>query len=112
MKRGDVVTVSTSGDYGKPRPAVVIQTNALPETYPSIIICPITSTLADLDFRIDIEPSAENGLRLSSQIMTDKIIGVPRAKIGKEIGRLDEKDMHRLSSALVFLLALVETEGL
>ncbi|MBW4051170.1 MAG: type II toxin-antitoxin system PemK/MazF family toxin [Proteobacteria bacterium] len=39
MKRGDVVTVAASGDYGKPRPAVIVQTNALPAAHASVIVC-------------------------------------------------------------------------
>jgi mRNA interferase MazF len=111
MKRGDIVTVSISGEYGKPRPAVVVQTNALTDAYPSIIVCPITSTHTELGFRIAVEPSAENGLQVPSQIMTDKIIGVPRTKIGRKVGRLYDEDMRRLDGALVFLLALSETQA-
>jgi mRNA interferase MazF len=110
MKRGDIVTVSISGDYGKPRPAIVIQTNDLSDTYPSVVVCPMTSTLLDLDFRILVEPDPENGLRHPSQVMTDKIIGVSRMKVGSKIGAVSQKDMRRLSTALVFLLALADTE--
>jgi mRNA interferase MazF len=109
MKRGDIVTVSTSGDYGKPRPAVVVQTDALPGSYASTILCPITSTILDISFRVSVEPTVENGLRVPSQIMADKIIGVPRVKIGTRIGTLDRKDMQQLNEALAFLLALTET---
>jgi mRNA interferase MazF len=68
MRRGDVVVVSAAGDYGEPRPAVVVQSDAFPETHASVVICQLTSELADApDFRITIEPSAENGLRTRSQ---------------------------------------------
>ena len=63
MKRGDIVTLSISGDYGKPRPAIVIQTNDLSDTCPTVVVCPMTSTRLDLDFRILVEPDRENGLR-------------------------------------------------
>jgi len=106
MRRGDIVTVSTSGDYGKPRPAVIVQTNALPEDYPSVILCPITSDMSGLSFRIDVRPDPDNGLKVQSQIMTDKVIGVPRGKIGKRIGQLGEDEMRDLNTALTFLLGL------
>ena len=52
MRRGDVVTVATSGDYGKPRPAVIVQTDAFPESHASIVVCPMTSELVVApDFR-------------------------------------------------------------
>ena len=106
MRRGDIVTVSISGDYGKPRSAVIVQTNALPENYPSVILRPITLDMSSLSFRIDLQPHPDNGLKVQSQIMTDKVIGVPRGKIGKKIGRLGEDEMRDLNTALTFLLGL------
>jgi mRNA-degrading endonuclease toxin of MazEF toxin-antitoxin module len=68
MRRGDLVTVAAAGDYGKPRPAVVVQTDAFPENHASVVVCQLTSDLADAaDFRVTIEPNPENGLRLKSQ---------------------------------------------
>jgi mRNA interferase MazF len=110
MRRGDIVTVSTSGDYGKPRPAVVVQTDRLSQDYPSIILCPTTSDIGDLEFRILVEPDVHNGLKIPSQIMLDKIIGVARTKVGKKIGRLGAEDMNRLEQGLIYLLGLDEDE--
>ena len=44
MKRGDIVTVALQGDYGKPRPAVVVESDMIPPS-DSILVCPISSTL-------------------------------------------------------------------
>ncbi len=64
MKRGDVVTVAAAGDYGKPLPAVIIQTNALPTSHASVIVCQMTTNLVEApDFRITVEPTPRNGLR-------------------------------------------------
>jgi mRNA interferase MazF len=69
VKRGDVVTVAASGDYGKPRPAVIVQTNALPAAHASVIVCQMTSDIAEApDFRITIEPTEKNGLRTRLRI--------------------------------------------
>jgi mRNA interferase MazF len=109
VKRGDIVTVAASGDYGKPRPAVIVQTDALPELHGSVIICQMTSDLSDLqDFRIDIEPSEHNGLRVRSQIMADKPVTVRRPRIGRTIGQLSEKDIRRLNIALAFVMGLAD----
>jgi len=84
MKRGDVVIVAITGDYGKPRPAIIVQTDLLPETHASVIICQMTSQLVDApDFRITIEPSLENGLREPSQVMVDKPVTVRRDRVGQ-----------------------------
>ncbi len=70
MRRGDVVTVAAAGDYGKPRPAVIVQSDAFPEIHASVIVCQMTSELFDApDFRITVNPSRTNGLRVPSQIM-------------------------------------------
>ena len=73
MRRGDIITVAISGDYGKPRPAVVIQSDALGESE-SVLIVPFTTTLRDAPFyRLTIEPSDATGLKAVSQIMVDKV---------------------------------------
>lgn len=107
MKRGDVVTVAVAGDYGKPRPAVVIQTDLLNDTHASVVVCLVTSTLLDAPLlRLTVEPSPRNGLHQRSQIMADKLVTVRRGKIGARIGVLDEETMLGLSRALAFVMGL------
>jgi mRNA interferase MazF len=109
MRRGDVVTVAATGDYGKPRPAVIVQTVAFSAAHMSVIICQMTSELSDApDFRITIEPSDANGLRAPSQIMADKPVTVRRERVGKTIGHLAAEDLRRLNVALAFVLGLAD----
>jgi mRNA interferase MazF len=109
MSRGDVVTVAAHGDYGKPRPAVIVQSNAIPESHDaSIVVCQMTCKLAEADFRITIEPGPETGLRVRSQVMADKPATVRRERIGQRIGRLGPADMARLSAALAFVMGLAD----
>jgi mRNA interferase MazF len=109
MKRGDVVIVAATGDYGKPRPAVIVQTDAFPETHASVVICQMTSEIVDApDFRVTIDPSEENGLRVRSQIMADKPVTVRRARIRELIGRLDNRDIGRLNIALAFVMGVAD----
>src|SRR4029077_18420043 len=109
MRRGDLVTVAAAGDYGKPRPAVIVQTDAFPESHASVVVCQLTSDLADApDFRVTIEPKPENGLRLKSQVMGDKAVTVRRERIGQTIGRLGNQDMARLGIALAFVFGLAD----
>jgi len=109
MRRGDVVTVTAAGDYGKPRPAIIVQTDALPENHASVVVCQLTSELADApDFRVTIEPEPENGLRLTLQVMVDKPVTIRRERIGPKIGRLGNQDMARLGIALAFVLGLAD----
>jgi len=109
MRRGDLVTVAAMGDYGKPRPAVIVQTDAFPEAHASVVVCQLTSDLADApDFRVTVDPSPENGLRIVSQVMADKPVTIRRERIGRKIGHLGDRDMARLGAALAFVLGLAD----
>lgn len=101
MRRGDLVVVAMPGDYGKPRPALVVQSDLFNNTHASITVAPVTSTIVDTPlFRVTVEPSRRNGLRLVSQIMVDKVTTVRRQRLGQTIGRLEEDIMLRVSRAL------------
>ena len=108
MSRCDVVIVAAPGDYGKPRPAIVVQSNAIPESHTSVVICPMTSELVEADFRITVEPGPETGLWVQSQVMADKPVTIRRDRIGQRIGQLGAADMGRLSVALAFVMGLAD----
>jgi mRNA interferase MazF len=109
MKRGDLVAVAAAGDYGKPRPTVIVQTNAFPDSHPSLVVCQLTSELAVApDFRITVEPDGTNGLRVRSQIMADKPVTIRRERVGKRLGSLSAEDMRHLNVALAFVLGLAD----
>jgi len=111
MRRGDVVTVTVAavGDHGKPRPAVIVQTDALPAAHPSVVICQMTSECSDApDLRVTIDPTEENGLRLRSQVMADKPVTVRRERLGRYVGHLNDDDISRLNVALAFVMGLAD----
>ncbi|HVH74126.1 MAG TPA: type II toxin-antitoxin system PemK/MazF family toxin [Stellaceae bacterium] len=106
VSRGDLVTVVIPGDYGKPRPALVVQSDAFAEL-PSLTVLPLTSDLQSAPLvRLTVEPSPENGLERASQIMIDKAVTVPRAKIGRRVGGVDAVTMREIGSALAVFLGL------
>lgn len=107
MRRGDVVTVAVRGDYGKPRPAVVVQSDLFNDTHPSMTILPLSSAIVDAPLiRLTVDPGRENGLTRASQVMVDKVLTLPREKVGKAIGRLDEDLMIRITRALAMWLGI------
>jgi len=107
LRRGDIVTVALQGDYGKPRPAMIIQSDLFSE-HPSVTILPITSELRQAPlFRIAIEPSVANGLRNASEIMVDKAQTIALDKIGERIGCGDDETLSRVNQALAVFLGLV-----
>lgn len=104
-----MIAVAAPGDYGKPRPAVIVHSDAFPEIHDSVVVCQMTSLLIDnLDFRMTIEPSSANGLRRRSQVMVDKPIAIRRRRIGQPIGHLSAGDIGRLNTALVFVMGLAD----
>ena len=89
-----------------PRPVVIVQDNSFDSTA-SITVCAFTTDETDAPLiRLLIEPNVHNGLRLASRLMVDKITTVPKSKLGKRIGRLDDPDMLRLNQAILVFLGL------
>jgi mRNA interferase MazF len=106
VRRGDLVAVALAGAYGKPRPALVVQSDLL-DDHPSVTILPVTSELrATPLFRIDITPSATNGLRKPSQIMVDKAQTVRPGKLGEAFGRLEDDRLLVVTRALALFLGI------
>ena len=106
MRRGDLVTVAAPGDYGKPRPALVIQSDLFDEL-PSVALCLVTSTLrAAPILRITVDPSPANGLQRVSQIQVDKIVTVARERVGGVIGRLDDGTLLKVNRSLAVFIGI------
>ena len=107
MKRGDIVTVALQGDYGKPRPAVVIESDMIPPS-DSILVCPISSTLHESGpfRRQPIESTPTTGLQVNSQIMADKVTAVRRSRCGPVIGSLDRTALRELTGRVAALIGV------
>lgn len=104
MKRGDIVTIALSGDYGKSRPALVIQSDFFAD-HPSVTVLPVTSELRQVPlFRIEVKPTLENNLKKTSQVMVDKIQTVPCEKVGSAFGNLDKTTMLSVNRDLALWL--------
>lgn len=107
MKRGEIWTVSGGAPYaGKPRPAVVVQEDRFEATR-SITLCVFTTDPTEAPLlRMLVEPTDRNGLKSASRLMIDKITTVPKARIGKKLGKLNDEDVVRLNRALTVFLGL------
>ena len=106
MKRGDLVTIALQGDFGKPRPALVVQNDEIGDTR-NVLVCPLTSMGGPyLVLRFGIEPSESNGLRQTSFVMLSNIVAAPRAKCGAVIGQLSADQMAAIDARLAFVLGL------
>lgn len=104
MKRGDIVSVAA----GKLRPAIVVQSDHL-LPYPMIIVVPVTSEIDARPppfTRMTIDPSPINGLKRVSQIMVDRIIGLPAAGLRATSGRLEDERLTELTRLLALWLGI------
>jgi mRNA interferase MazF len=107
IKRGDIVLMIAPRDLGRPRPGVVVQADEFNTDFSTIFVCPTTTDIQD-DFPLRplIDPSPANGLRLRSQIMTDKMAAIRREQIRSLIGHLDDGTAEALDRSLMVVLGL------
>lgn len=106
--RGDFVTIAMQGDFGKPRPALVIQADPFSELA-TVTVLPVTGTLVAAPlFRITVQPSAENGLQKPSQVMADKVMTVKLDKVGQAFGRIDADVMVEVERCLAVFLGIAK----
>ena len=107
MTRGDFVKVALQGDFGKPRPALVVQANQFDETA-TVTVLLVTSTIADIPLlRITVAPTLENGLQKLSQIMIDKVMTLKRERLGAAFGHATDEEMLRVGRSLAVFLGIV-----
>lgn len=111
MKRGEIWTLAGGKDYaGKPRPVVIVQDDGF-DTATSITVCAFTTNETEAPlFRLPVDQTESNGLRAPSRLMVDKITTVPRSKVGKLVGRLDDEDLLRLNRAMLVFLGLAGSQ--
>jgi len=106
MRRGDLVTIALPGDFGKPRPALVIQSDRFGETG-TVTVLLVSGPLVEAPLiRVPVEPTTDNGLRKRSQVMVDKAMSVKRERIGATIGHLDSAEMLAVTRALAVFVGI------
>ena len=107
MRRGSIVTVAMQGDFGKPSPALVIQSDVFNDIHATVTVALISSDLVQAPiFRLNVVPDVENGLNKESQIQIDKIMSVRKERIGSTLGQLDDMMLVRVNRALALWLGL------
>lgn len=102
IRRGDIVIASGPGDYsGKPRPFIVVQSDAFIEFHASLSLCPVTSRTGEpLAFRIPLAPTEESGLRVQSEAQVDKVQTLRRSRIEGVAGSISAYELALIDEAL------------
>ena len=108
MTRCDLVSIAVQGDFGKPRSALVIQSDNF-DSHATVTVLLVSDTLVDAPlFRITVQPTPGNGLQKASQIMVDKVMTVKRDKIGAAFGSLDSIHMLEIERCLAVFLGIAK----
>jgi mRNA interferase MazF len=107
VRRGEIWTAASRNGYsGKPRPVLIVQDDRFSDTN-SITVCPFTTKSVSTPlFRVSVDPASANGLTTLSWLMADKVATMPRTRLGRRIGRLDDETMLRLNRAMLVFLGL------
>ena len=107
MRRGDLITVALQGEHGKPRPALVIQSDLFARLTSTVTVALLTSTALDVPLiRVPLEPSDKNGLRIRSYVMIDQILSARTRRAGRVFGRLDDTDLLAVNRALALFIGV------
>ena len=107
MNRGDIFICQPVGSYGKPRPALIVQSDSMIAARDSVTVCLLTSEIIDAPlFRINVSPDPKNGLEKLSAVMTDKLLTLPKEKLDRKIGKLSDELMKKVDMALIAWLGL------
>jgi mRNA interferase MazF len=106
--RGDFITIALSGDFGKPRPALIIQADQFEGTA-TVTVLLVSSTLVDAPLlRVTVHPSSANGLQKPSQVMVDKAMTLKREKVGRAIGHIDPEALLEIERRLAVFLGIAK----
>jgi len=106
MNRGDFVAIAMQGDFGKPRPALVVQSDPFNE-HATVTVLLVSSTLIDAPlFRVTIQPDKINNIQKPSQVMVDKAMTVKRDKLGEAFGSASDEIMLEVGRCLAVFLGI------
>lgn len=108
--RGDLVVIVLRGEAAKPRPAVVVQSEAVRgEHSETVLVCPLTSQPQRLAFRPAIRPTPLNSLARESEIMVDRLQAASLQRVGIVFGKLTVEELAEVDAALMLVLGLGAT---
>ncbi len=100
------MTLAMQGDFGKPRPALVIQSDPFNE-HATVTVLLVSSTLVDAPlFRVTVQPDKINSLQKPSQVMVDKAMTVKRDKLGETFGSASDEVMLEVGRCLAVFLGI------
>jgi mRNA interferase MazF len=105
MIQFDIFTTAGGTYSSKPRPSVIIQSVGF-EELDSITVIPITTAQLLSEFRVQLEPSDENGLESTSYVMIDKLTTIKKTALGAKMGHVDKIYIKTIENKLLHFIGL------
>ena len=106
LSRGDLVTIAVQGDFGKPRPALVIQANQFNE-HATVTVLLVTGTIVNAPLlRVTVQPDEKNGLQKASQVIIDKAMTIKRDKLGAVFGSVSDEVMLKVGRGIAVFFGI------
>ncbi len=105
-RRGDIAIAALPGDFGKPRPVLIIQSDLF-DHHPSVTVLPITSHLVEAPLvRFALPADDGTGLQKPSQVMIDKCMTLRRDRLEGPVGRISESQLLEITRLLAVFLGV------
>jgi mRNA interferase MazF len=106
MEKFEVWTIAGGEHTSKPRPCMIIQSDAIP-AFDTVVVAPITSFKADTDlYRIPVQAEPGTGLLQDSFIEIEKISAVKKRYLGKNIGVISTSCFMGIDKSVAELLGI------
>lgn len=110
IQRGAVIMVELNGEghiQRGIRPAVVVSNNKACEVSPVLTVVPLTSkTKRPLPTRVELYPSVESGISMTSTFLAEQMTTVNRTSIKRVMGVLTSIEIKLINKAIQKSLAL------
>ena len=104
MRQGEIWDIyfdpTTGSEQSGRRPAVIISGNLLNQYLQVVIVCPLTTKVKNYKGNVVLEPDSENGLKVTSEVLTFHIRSVSKNRLKRRIGRIEIKELNRIKSGL------------
>jgi mRNA interferase MazF len=106
INRGEIWSVLWTGLAGKPRPALVIQSEKYLLSQTDILALITTADGVQGELRLPIMADENNGLMSDGFICLDKLMAIPIDNLGERFGKVADETMREVDARLIKILGI------
>ncbi|MCU0440838.1 MAG: type II toxin-antitoxin system PemK/MazF family toxin [Bacteroidia bacterium] len=104
MKQGEIWYVDLNPVKGSEqaglRPVVVVSGNLANTYLNTLICCPLTSKVKNYKGNLVLEPNAQNGLTVKSEVLTFHIRSISKERLTQKVGTIDALELKQIKQCL------------